>query len=550
MQLASLLKREASGAPLWAWLLGLLPWIWIIPFNQYFWDDWYTADLKGWEEQLARWDGGGKHYLTPLTYFLLLPVGAWIFHIFMVGFSLIGALSFHEILAKTRMLPGEVARWSGPFFLAMPVFHARFAAAVLEYGLGLTAALTAWALLLRPPSVRRWLASFLLLAYAIGTPSLAIIFPLIWLHSAWLPGVSCRSNGFRLAVRNLHVLLIPVFYVFVFQSLLNTRSRYGVVAGGIFAFGRGLLVLITMIAVLAWLTRHFEDHRRRSWYKVSLAASFTYFGLFPYFAVGYNPLAHLLPWRMADGQLDAAYAKLPVILSLLVVTGFGAFSLAGGLKRRSELLSAVPSAVAVVGLSLSAVLLGPMGWESRHWIVSWPALVLVVLTLIATAHHQVTKPLLAFVFCVLLASSLLISSEYLVDSLKQKELIRAVHDDLRTSAQPVNETSEVVAVVIDASMFNRVLDARFRGYASYEWKALIARGLDLSVKDLRVINKADVEGGVCDESYRAILIHPEVENTRVNALINWRVRVKLNAEQLLVCSIDESDGWGGSPSEW
>jgi hypothetical protein len=144
----------------------------------------------------------------------------------------------------------------------------------------------------------------------------------------------------------------------------------------------------------------------------------------------------------------------------------------------------------------------------------------------------------------------MISSEYLVDSLKQKELIRAVHDDLRTSAQPVNETSEVVAVVVDASMFNRVLDARFRGYASYEWKALIARGLHLSVKDLRVINKADVGGGVCDESYRAILIHPQVENTRVNALINWRVRIKLNAEQLLVCSIDESDGWGGSPSEW
>lgn len=550
MQLASLLKREASGAPIWAWLLGLLPWIWIVPFNQYFWDDWYTADLRGWEEQLARWDGGGKHYLTPLTYFLLLPIGAWIFHIFMVGFSLIGALSFHEILAKTRMLPGEVAQWSGPFFLAMPVFHARFAAAVLEYGLGLTAALTAWALLLRPPSMRRWVTSFLLLAYAIGVPSLAIMFPLIWLHSAWLPGVCCRSKGLRLAVRNLHVLLIPVLYVFVFQSLLNTRSRYGVALGGIFAFGRGLLAVVIMIAALAWLTRHLEDHRRRSWRRVSLSSCLAYFGLFPYFAVGYNPLAHLLPWRMADEYLDVAYAKLPLILSLLLVTGFGAFSLAGGLRRTSELLSAVPAVVAVVGFSLSAVLLGPMSWESRHWIVSWPALVLVLLTLIATAHHQVTKPLIAFAFCVLLASSLLISSEYLVDSLKQKELIRAVHDDLGASARPVDETSEVVAVVVDASMFNPGLNARLRGYASYEWKALIARGLDLSVKDLRVINKDDVESGVCNESYRAILIYPQVENTRVNALFNWRVRVKLNAEPLLVCSIDESDGWGGSPSEW
>jgi hypothetical protein len=234
----------------------------------------------------------------------------------------------------------------------------------------------------------------------------------------------------------------------------------------------------------------------------------------------------------------------------LVVTGFGAFSLTGGLKQRSELLSAVPTAVVVVGFSLTAVLLGPMSWESRHWIVSWPALVLVVLTLIATAHHQVTKPLIAFVFCVLLTSSLLISSEYLVDSLKQKELIRAVDDDLRASARPVDETSDVVVVVVDASKFNSVLDARFRGYASYEWKALIARGLELSVKDLRVINKADVQGGICDEKYRVTLIRPQVENSRVNALINWRVRIKLNAEQLLVCSIDESDGWGGSPSEW
>ncbi|NDE66945.1 MAG: hypothetical protein EB062_02480, partial [Actinobacteria bacterium] len=71
----------ANRAPMWSWMIGVLLWAWIIPFNQWFWDDWLTAPLTGWGEQVIRWEGGAKHYLNPVVYFLLVPIGPWSFQL-------------------------------------------------------------------------------------------------------------------------------------------------------------------------------------------------------------------------------------------------------------------------------------------------------------------------------------------------------------------------------------------------------------------------------------------------------------------------------------
>jgi len=51
------------------WMLALLPWIWIIPFNQYFWDDWAIAENLGWQDQIEYWSSGAKHFGNPVVFF-------------------------------------------------------------------------------------------------------------------------------------------------------------------------------------------------------------------------------------------------------------------------------------------------------------------------------------------------------------------------------------------------------------------------------------------------------------------------------------------------
>ena len=547
MQLASLLKREASGAPVWAWLLGLLPWIWIIPFNQYFWDDWITAPLTGWEDQIARWDGGAKHYLNPVMYFVLLPIGQWAFHLLMVVGSLISAVSLSRIAAYLPFTGNAISAWVGPLFLGLPVFHSRFSAAVLEYVLAVAALLVAWAILLRPFRIWRWITSLLLVAYAIGVPSLAVLLPFAWVHISWK---NSKSNSklelLKSAARNLHLLLVPVAYVYVFQVLLNTKSRYQPSVGALTEFFRALGALVTVLLVMILLAHRWQRQNRRSWYWVSGLALLAYFGLFPYFAVGYNPLSDFLPWRMREEVLHGLLFRIALPAVFLGVIAAAMLITVSRKLSRKEVISGLPTLVFVVGFGVIAVAVGPMDWESRHWLIAWPVLAVLVLALVATAQPSIHKTLVFASFTVFLASSLVISSEYLVDSLKQKAIIQAVDEQLRDVFPTVSDSDSSYAVVVELSRDTNMLNARYRTYRSYEWLGLIAEGLKVSPSSLRVFEGGDLElqsNSSCSSPFRAIRIQPLVTSSRFDALTRMRVGIDLNAQPVELCSLAVKDGY-------
>jgi ABC-type Co2+ transport system permease subunit len=205
-------------------VLSLLPWIWIIPANQYFWDDWAIAANLGLQDQIKYWGSAAKHFGNPVIYFFLLPIGPWIFHTLIIVASILGALSLSRIASQIPIANQLCVQWCGPLFLVMPVFHARFSIATLEYSLALAALLSAWALLVNRNTLLTKISAVTLLIYAIGVPSLAIVFPFIWIHVTWL-NISSKNlrDSIAVGIRGLYVLAIPALFSIWFMRLINTE---------------------------------------------------------------------------------------------------------------------------------------------------------------------------------------------------------------------------------------------------------------------------------------------------------------------------------------
>jgi hypothetical protein len=536
-----------AGLSAWVWAVGLIPWIWIIPFNQYFWDDWLTAPLTGWDEQVLRWGGWGKHYLNPVIYFLVLPIGPWAFHVLMVLSITVTAVCLSRVTSHFRFIPNELAPWSGVFILLLPVFHARFAAAVIEYCLAMAALVLAWAILLEKRTWPWRLTSFLLLVFAIGVPSLAIIYPLIWLHIAL--GVEVRSDlsGFlRRGLRASPILLIPICYVPIFQLFVNTRSRYLSASGAITEFSRGLAIAVLVVGAALGYVWSYHQTMFRKWCWIAATGLFCYVAMFPYFAVGYNPLQDFLPWRIRKEVLDGLFASaLLAIVTLLAVAVIVYWFF---VRRKLGQFSFASMSLVLFSILFSAgmIVLGPMDWESRHWLVAWPALAVFIPTTLAVFRKTRWKSLLLFQLSIFFVASVAISSEYLVDSLKQKAMVREFHRTLLGQVPLVAVHGVTHVIVIETNQTSRRLDARRRGYPSYEWKGLLASGLGVSPKTLRVLNSKDLEreeNQNCLEPFNAMLVEPTVVSSRLEALFQMRVDISVTAKPIQICSLVENDGW-------
>jgi hypothetical protein len=253
------------------WLLGLLPWVWIIPFNQYFWDDWAIAPNLGWQDQIEYWESAAKHFGNPLVYFLLLPIGPWIFHTLIIAASVLGAFSLSQVVSKIPIANELCVRWSGPLFLVIPVFHARFSIATMEYSLALTALLSAWALLVNKRTLIAKISAIALLIYAIGVPSLAIMFPFIWLHMTWLTKnpKSFREN-FVNGLKSSYVLTIPGLFAIFFMKAINTEGKYRASRDGLIDWSNDFIRFFLVTAIFIALVYRFRKRHLTSWLIVSV----------------------------------------------------------------------------------------------------------------------------------------------------------------------------------------------------------------------------------------------------------------------------------------
>lgn len=547
MQLASSLKRDASGAPIWAWLLGLLPWIWIIPFNQYFWDDWIFSSTTDFTWHFEYWiTNGAKHFVNPFVYPILIRLGPWSFALVGVGLLVLGGAALCGILERAPKPLNFLAAWAGPIFLAVPVFHARFSAAVFEYLFALVCLLIGWWCLLAVSGWRRWLFGMSLLIFAIGVPSLAILFPLLFAHLLWRQAPRSFGAWTKAAYRNIQVLFVPAIFAIVFSRAVNTKGKYSVSIGALLEFLRGLGVLLTLFVLIFLVIRWLGFVNLRNWYWVSGLLLLAYFGFFPYFAVGYNPLSDFLPWRMREEVLDGLLLRIAVTVMFLGAIGAAVLMAVSRRMNKKEVISSVPTLVFVVGFGAIAVAVGPMDWESRHWLIAWPLLAVLVVALVASSQPGIHRTLMVASFAVLLTSTLIISGEYLVDSLKQKAIIQAVYEELREDLATVSDSDSSYAVVVETTSQTNALNARYRTYRPNEWWGLLAEGMRVSPGLLRVLEIGDLElqsNSTCSSPYRAIMIQPLVTSSRLDALTRMRVEIDLNARRIELCSLVVKNGY-------
>lgn len=532
-----LLNRSFSEAPVWSWLLAVLPWMVMIPLNQLFWDDWVTAPLTGWEQQLVRWEGGAKHYANPVMYFLLLPIGQWFSQSLVLVAAIIGAIAFSRVVQSTFLRGTIAANWSGPIFLAIPVFHARFSSATLEYTFALTATVCAWALLVGGASAKRQISSAVLLVYAIGVPTLAVINLVMFVHL-----VSGRAGGSssrvwtKSGLRYLHVLLIPAGYAFVFQFVLNSGGRYGFSMGATLEYLRGLLVVSAALVLLALVIRVSRRDVRLELGQMAFAAAAPYLALGSYFAVGYNPVADFLPWRARAVVIDGLPVRLMAVTLSLFVVGLISYLIATRVASSRASISDLGLAIPMV-FSTLMVVLGPMDWESRHWLVAWPALAWFFIVLLGSYSNSGQRKLVVASFFVLLFATASISSEFVVDSLKQRALGREFAVQLGPRLADLADSGEPLVVILKTDSAAMELNARYRGYRKSEWLGLIATSLKVPYSRVEIIelDSDSNSTGVCSMVSPAVEIFPGVTTQWIESLVQFRVGVSLAVRDVMLC---------------
>jgi hypothetical protein len=590
--------------PVWAWLVGLAPWAWVIPMNQYFWDDWIFQHERAFGWHVEYWITlGAKHFLNPVLFPPLLTLGAWSFHLVMCIATMLGARALIRVVSKIPGFPPGSAKWAGPIFLALPVFHARFSAATIEYVLAICFLLLGWSQFLLEPTRLRTVSVVGLLTYAVGVPTLVVLFPIMWLHGSLVHSAGSSRSAIRPFLRrNLFVIAIPLVFMLIFATILNSRGKYQIALGSIFELARAAGVLGSMTVLALWLGRK----RGLSWGTGRamryVAPWIVLLSLAPYFAVGYNPLMDFLPWRFRSEVVAALWTWLPRTFLLLLATAaliIGYIDRSNPKGRRAAVavflsssalviahsrlglidwdsrlpyivwpLALVLAAVALtaamvrqlgggtlarmwgkIGIIVAAaamcLALGPMDWESRHWLVAWPALVVLLLAWISESGN-LSDRLARCSLVILAAASATISSEYFVDAMKQRAIIRAAVVQIDEYVSAAMDDSGELSVVLYENPSVNDLNARYRWYRPYEWWGLLTVGLDAEPNRIRVFDEKDVgraSADDCENTREAVALKPVVLSGRREALTRFRVRVDLNPNLIDVCDLDPVDGW-------
>lgn len=519
------------------WLLGLLPWVWIIPFNQYFWDDWAIAPNLGWQDQTDYWELGAKHFGNPLVYFLLLPIGPWIFHTLIIASSVFGAFSLSQVVSKIPIANELCVRWSGPLFLVIPVFHARFSIATMEYSLALTALLSAWALLVNKRTLIAKISAIALLIYAIGVPSLAIMFPFIWLHMTWLTknSKSFREN-FINGLKSSYVLTIPGLFAIFFMKIINTEGKYRASRDGLIDWSNDFIRFFLVTVIFIALVYRFRKRYLTSWLIVSVTLHLIYLALFPYFAVGYKPLYDFQPWTMRDDLRDEFFLRLTLFFLLSAVVFVVSYLCRQQLALRKLGIFETLLFSFVTIFAAMSIGFGPMDWESRHWLVAWPTLVVFAISIASRANQILQKSLFPAMFTVFLVSSVLISGEYFVDTLKQRALVSLAEEELDGFFR--TNSAESPLILLKTAESTEKLNARFRSYRSYEWQGIISHGLNRLSRPVVILPIDGFRKNLaveCPYPIEAILIEPKVRASVFAALTQFKVDATFSPSKIELC---------------
>ena len=491
----------------------------------------------GWQDQIEYWESAAKHFANPLVYFVLLPIGPRIFHTLIIASSVLGAFSLTRIISKIPKANQLCVRWSGPLFLVTPVFHARFSIATFEYLVALTALLLAWALLVNQKTLVVRFSATVLLVYAIGVPSLAIVFPFIWLHMTWLDKSSKSFRNILVAgVKSSYVLTVPALFSIFFIKLINAGGKYRASRDGLIDWSNDFIRFFLCTVVFILLIYRFRKEHLTSWLIVLATLHLIYLALFPYFAVGYKPLYDFQPWTMRDDLRDEFLLRLTPSLHILGFVFLATYACHKHWTLKKLGIFEILLFSFVTIFAAMSIGFGPMDWESRHWLVAWPTLVVFAMSLASQANQTSQKRLFVAMFVVFLISSVVISAEYFVDTVKQRALVNLAEEELDKFFQ--TNLTDLSIIVLKTGESTEKLNARSRNYRSYEWEGIISQGLNRSSRPIIVqsVNFFRRNLGLkCHYPIDAILIEPEVRSSMFVALTQFKVDATFNPIIIKLC---------------
>ncbi len=421
--------------------------------------------------------------------------------------------------------------------MVIPVFHARFSIATMEYSLALTALLSAWALLVNKRILIAKISAIALLIYAIGVPSLAIMFPFIWLHMTWLTkSPKSFRKSFVNGLKSSYVLTIPGLFAIFFMKVINTEGKYRASRDGLIDWSNDFLRFLIFTVALILFVYRFRRKHLTSWLIVSVTLHLVYLALFPYFAVGYKPLYDFQPWTMRDDLRDEFFLRLTIPLFFLALMFLFIYIRHQQWVRRGLGIFEILLLSFVVIFGAISIGFGPMDWESRHWLVAWPTLVIFAVSLGSRTNQIVQKSLFVAMFAVFLTSSVFISGEYFVDTLKQRALVNLAEEELGGVFRPNFTESSLILLKTEES--TEKLNARYRSFRSYEWEGIISKGLDRSARPVVVQSINAFQKNIalkCPYPLVRILIEPKVRSSVFDALTQFKVDATFNPTKIELC---------------
>jgi len=439
-----------------------------------------------------------------------------------------------------------ITAWYVPLFLVIPVYQARFSAVTFEYSMCLAAAALAWKHHVCGKRKRDRVLVSGLLVIAVGVPSLAVLFPLIAFTGLLVSREKKQEPRIKSLVKHFYILVIPLTYSLIFSLLINSSGKYVISWGGVAEFVRGLIALTVMALFVSW---HRAGRRLRNSRvnRVLIASVFAaYLGFFPYLAVGFNPIADFLPWRIRDevqqGLMERLLTAVLLLSILAAVSGFMRVRVGG----TNQVTSSLSAPAASVALGAVAIAMGPMDWDSRHWLIAWPFLVAVFLAATMSIPVRAQNRTVICIFVVFLAASTVVSAEFLVDSMKQRAIVDAFKGD-RTRIVPSDSLDgSPILITTSATPSTSSLNARFRTYRSHEWWGIAVAGLSADPDKIWVLEQDDfvpLDDPNCVRPLRAVSISPVVSSNRFDVLIGRGVDVSLNPVSVLICPLEVRAGW-------
>ena len=361
---------------------------------------------------------------------------------------------------------------------------------------------------------------------SVSMPSVVIMIPLMVAHRTFRIHARFRIMKFvKTAFASPEIYLPVVMYAFIFKLILNSSDKYRFSFGATLAWIRltiAALVVLTAFQLIQKKVGGSKAFRRQT----SIGVSMIVIALFPYFAIGYNPLRSFLPnlWRIEYIQKNEI--KLGLVFIFMVVSA--CISETWLNKRMLNLKSLTIIGTMAVPTALLAVI-GPLDWDSRLWILTIPGFAIIYNSLNSTLCGRNTVP--SGLIAMLLTATMIVSSEYFLDFQKQTAFEHAIAEIQDSDNRFKLESNGSLSIFIDRNEYSKKYTARDRVYRQYDFSGPISRTSGIPYSNILVyFQETEIETvNYCSTKPNLNILIPTIDGPSLISMLMFKPPIiKLN----------------------